>query len=476
MVKGMTRRAFLPLGAAILALLAIPFQKPVHAQPTPGAAAIPDGDSASAEEALVFGHEIGIEDPGGRALEPLYAALRRAERDGDHQARVMVYGASHVAADFFTNVLRERLQARFGDAGHGFIMPAPPWRRYRHLGGLTVEGSRHWEALRVRASTREVDALGVAGLAVETSSASAWGRIDTGDAPAGRFVLHYLKQPGGGGLDVQLDGQRVARIHTGSDALEAGVEALHTAEGHHVLEVRARGDGPVRLFGVSVERERPGVIVDNMGINGARAVSHLLWNEEIHAQYMRRMAPDLVVLAYGTNESGDDDQPIEEYEVALRRVVARVRGTVPDAACLLVGPSDRPMREDGALVDRPRTHAVVAVQRRVSRDLGCAFFDLVEFGGGPLSMVQWAATEPAYAQPDYVHFTLRGYLRLGEILHGAMMAGFEDTEAPPGELAAVPRAASPAGSTEGVPSDDVQGAAVRGAVPTRGAPEPSATQ
>ena len=375
----------------------------------------------------VFGEDLRIYDPSGQALRPLHDALRRAEAGTDH-ARIVFYGASHVAADLFPNVVRARLQERFGDAGHGFLMPARPWRYYRHLGGPSVESSRRWEALRVRASTRDVDSLGVAGMAVESESSSAWGRIDTGSATASRFVIFYLQQPGGGSFDVRIDGQRAARVSTAAEEVGAGVRELTTEDAHHVLEVRVRGNGPVRLFGVSVEREQPGVIVDNMGINGARASSHLLWQEDLHREYLRRLRPDLVVLAYGTNESGDDDRPIEEYEGQLRSVVARLRSTLPSAACMLVGPSDRPMRgEEQEMVDRPRTAQVVDVQRRVSRDFGCAFFDLVAFGGGPLSMVQWAQTEPPYAQRDLVHFTGRGYLRLGEVLHERLIEGYDST-------------------------------------------------
>ena len=167
------------------------------------------------------------------------------------------------------------------------------------------------------------------------------------------------------------------------------------------------------------------MIVDTMGLNGARAVSHLYWQEEMHRQYLRMLAPDLVILAYGTNESGDDGHPIEEYEAELRAVVARTRGTVPDAACMLIGPSDRPMREDGEYVDRPRTTEVNEVQRRVSRDMGCVYFDLVAFGGGPLSMLQWAHTDPPFAQRDYVHFTGRGYHRLGDVLHDTLLRAFQ---------------------------------------------------
>lgn len=382
-------------------------------------------DTPEVEE-LVFGEDISLYDPSGQGLRPLHEALQRAAA-GEGQARIMVYGASHVAADYFTNVVRERLQERFGDAGHGFVMPARPWRGYRHLGGLSVESPRRvWDGLRVRASTRDVEPLGHAGMAIEGDSANAWGRIDTGENAAGRWVIFYLQQPDGGSFDVSIDGRRVVRIATASEQVSGGFQSFTMSDEPHQLEVRLRGDGPVRIFGSSVEREAPGVIVDTMGLNGARAVSHLYWQEEIHRQYLRMLAPDLVVMAYGTNESGDDGHPIEEYEAELRAVVARTRGTVPDAACMLIGPSDRPLREDGEYVDRPRTAEVNEVQRRVSRDLGCVYFDLVAFGGGPLSMLQWAHTDPPFAQRDYVHFTGRGYLRLGDVLHDTLLRGFGD--------------------------------------------------
>ncbi|MCB9594436.1 MAG: hypothetical protein H6719_17015 [Sandaracinaceae bacterium] len=413
---------------AVLALLLL---APAAAAAQPQAALQSPPDAVVEEEAPAFGEPIGLYDPSGQAMRSFHDALRRAENG--EQARVVFYGASHVAADFFTNVVRERLQERFGDAGHGYLMPVRPWRHYRHLGGPTVESSRMWTAHRIVASSRDVEPLGFAGMAVEASHSSAWGRIDTGSATAGRFVVHYLRQPGGGSFDLRVDGRRVRHIVTAADETATGIEPIDgLTDEHHTLEVRARGDGPVRIFGVSVEREQAGVIVDTLGLNGARAVSQLLWQEDLDAPSLRNINPSLVVLAYGTNESGDDSHPIEDYETELWQVVGRMRGTVPNASCLLIGPSDRPRREDGELVDRPRTHQVIEVQRRVARAFGCGFFDLVEFGGGPLSMVRWAAADPPYAQRDLVHFTGRAYLRLGEVLHDAIMAGYEPESAPTG--------------------------------------------
>ena len=59
-----------------------------------------------------------------------HRALRRIASDGA-AARVVVWGASHVTSDQFTHVVRERLQHRFGDAGHGLVPTRALLRGYR---------------------------------------------------------------------------------------------------------------------------------------------------------------------------------------------------------------------------------------------------------------------------------------------------------------------------------------------------------
>jgi lysophospholipase L1-like esterase len=265
----------------------------------------------------------------------------------------------------------------------------------------------------VRGDTRDIERFGLHGVFVETARRNAWAEVSTtssGDVgrAASVFELFYYRQPRGGDLQVFLDGTPLERIRTRDAAAGPGYARYEVPDGPHSLRVRATGNGLVRLFGMALERERPGVIVDTLGINGARARYHLMWEDQLYREHLRRRNPDLVVLAYGTNESGDD-QPIALYEAQLRQVVSRVRETVPNASCLLVGPSDRPARlEDGSYEDRPRTAQLIQAQHRVAVEMGCGFFDLVAFMGGPLSMVAWNSAEPAYGSPDHVHFTRVG--------------------------------------------------------------------
>jgi lysophospholipase L1-like esterase len=416
-------------------------------------AALPVASSAGAPsaDALVtpLVCEIGIEDASGHALSAFHAALGRAER-GEGQARIVVYGASHTASDLYTGVVRTHLQQRFGDAGPGFVMPAKPWRYYRHS-NLDFEESRGFREFRIRARAPRDGIYGLAGVALDTRADKPARSIFTTHALSGlgarasRLELYYLQQPGGGHLRLAVDGKARARVPTYARTTAPGYLALDLEDAPHRIQLDTEGDGRVRIFGMSLERQGPGVVLDTLGIPGTRARDHLYWDDATYREHLARRAPDLVVMSYGTNEAGDDDVPPAAYEERLRRVLGRIQEVAPDASCLLIGPSDRPLLlEDGVNYGpRPLLDAVIDVQRRVAAELGCGFFDVRAFMGGEGSMVRWVSAIPPLGATDHVHFTALGYKHLGEVLHQSLLSGYDAGQAPalpPPELAHVQRA------------------------------------
>lgn len=386
----------------------------------------PSPGTGPAGPGTTLGRVLPLEDASGHALDRLHEALARAKaRKG--QARLVFYGASHTASDDYTGVIRRGLQRRYGDAGHGFVLPARPWPYYRH-DGVVMESSGNWRADRANHGDAVADGMyGLAGVTVASSDPNARGMLATmTDGPIGRrvgtFEVWVLEQPEGGSLRVRIDQGPWKVILTAAPERRSAVHLFRVRDGPHRLEVRPVGDGEVRLFGVALERARPGVILDTLGIPGARAADHLQWDDALYREHLARRRPDLVALAYGTNESGDDDQPIEEYQASLHQVLSRIREVVPEASCLLIGPSDRPLRAaDGTYGPRPRTAQVIEVQRRLAAEFGCAFFDLVAFMGGEMAMIDWVRATPPLARRDHVHFTALGYQRLGEALLQALL-------------------------------------------------------
>lgn len=396
----------------------------------PGSSGLGGGDAAAlAGGPRPSGNSLGLFEPlegDPRALAHFHAALRALERGEDRKVRVLVWGASHTEADIYPQYLRSYLQDRFGNGGHGFVMPAQPWKGYGHV-EVSVEGFAGWRTDHAQRDDDDDDRrFGLLGASIATRSAKAFGRVVQQAGVVGsHYELWYVAQPRGGSLAIIADGRTVHRLDTRARRVAPGYHAFSLPEAEHTIELRPIGDGDVRILGLVIERDDPGVVVDTLGIRGTRAANLLEWDEALWRDNVQHRAPDLVVLAFGTNEA-TDDRAIEVYESDLRAVLDRQRRAAPRASCLLVGPGDFPLPlPDGTLAPRPRVSQIIEVQSRVAAEHGCGFWDLRAFMGGELAMLQWVRAEPPMAQPDLIHLTRRGYVRMGMALVDALMTDFD---------------------------------------------------
>ena len=384
-------------------------------------------DALRAEDGELGSDEVGIEDPSGEALSAFHDALRRAEAD-EGVARIVVYGGSHTAGDMYTGRMREILQAQFGDAGHGFV-PLVPVVNHAWAWGVVIDDAEGFEAMQVAFKRREVFRYGLAGVAFLSDEPEAFAAVSSdhwgNSRYASRIDLLYDRVPGGGSFDVVLDGRVEETIETASDPAAEGFARYEVSDGPHRLEVRVTGDGPVTVYGVVMERDVPGVIVDNLGLVGSKARHQLLWDETQWAGYFARLDPDLVIFAYGNNEIGDPHLEVSDHEEHFRQALARIERVAPDASCLLVGPTDRPRRlDDGSLETRERVARITEMLGGVARDLGCGFFDTLAFQGGLGAGITWLESDPPYQRDDLMHLTRGGYRRWGEALTRALLTSY----------------------------------------------------
>jgi len=352
-------------------------------------------------------------------LAAIHNVLKKAEkREGI--TRLSFWGASHVEADLFTGRIRQILQTEYGDGGHGFLLPARPLTYYR---GRDVElcSTSAWRGDYVKGRGSDTGGLlGMGGATVTSGDPEQFGWLQTTrKGPYGRFVsrfdLHLLHQPGGGGLMVQLDNQEPIRLTTAGQALQAALYQFEVPDGHHRLLVRPVGDAPVTILGASMERSGPGVIVDAMGIRGRTASTWLHFEPKLQKALLSQRIPDLAVLAYGTNEANLRSLTHERYRAQLTMTLAKMRELMPKTPCLLIGPSDRAVKDrQGQWRTWIPTYEVAQIQREIAPEFGCGFWDLALATGGPDSMAQWVVADPRLGNRDRIHFTRAGYDALAE--------------------------------------------------------------
>ncbi len=402
----------------------------------PGSAGM-DADGSLEGSVRANGNALGlftpIETRDGETLGRFYAALRSLTAGERTSVNVAVYGASHTQADIYPAYIRNYLQSRFGAGGRGVVSLVKFSRWYR-TADFSVESSKHWKTEHAQKKEHAEEGwFGLMGVSGHSSNKRAWTRVKPRNSsdPAShgsRYELSFLKQPRGGRFKVYVDGRLHKTVKTKSKTPALGAFVIETELGPHEIEVRPYGDGQVRLFGMQIENGQPGVIVDTLGISGTRAANHLAWHEPIWQESFAKRDPQLYLLAYGTNETTDEDQPMSVYRRELKAVLDRLKATSPNASCVLVGPGDFPQQSaDGLWTTRPRLVEIVEAQRAVAYEAGCGFWDALAFMGGAGSMHTWATSVPQMAKSDHIHLTRRGYVRLGMAVTDALMADYEQT-------------------------------------------------
>jgi lysophospholipase L1-like esterase len=260
------------------------------------------------------------------------------------------------------------------------------------------------------------------------------------------YALHFLRQPGGGDLAVEVDGQIHRRASTdGPTGL--GVLQGRVPPGDHELRVVSQGGGSVALLGLRTLSGDRGVEYSSLGLNGATAPDFAEMHGAVTAAELGQLDPDLLVFAFGTNGAynlyrfarkyADNPKAIAQQEHrwarGYRRLLSLTLEATDGASCLVVTPPDL---EAGACRWRSSTPGrctrrpavfdrVVAHQTRIARQFGCAVWRQSEAMGGPGSIRRWHNRQPTLAQKDGKHLTIEGYRAVGDQLYDDLMGAYE---------------------------------------------------
>lgn len=370
-----------------------------------------------------------IEDPDG-SMGHFYSRLA-ALLGGEHTiARVTLYSDSINGSDRTSRALRELFAERFGHAGKGWVPISPGWQYQRPKNVQWRHGG--WRVFVVNRGEVEGGRYGLGGVLAENRRPRAWARFGTvGDGPIGAqvslFRLYYQAFPGGGRLSLAVDGGTPQELDTAADEVRDRVHDVRVPEGPHSLELRVT-DGDVRLYGVVMESDPPGVVVDGIPLIGAFTRVLLNFDAEHWAGQIAQREPDLLAFWLGGNDSVSESVAFrpEQYVENYTQVLRNARAGRPEASCLVVSVLDSAERVEGRVRSLQRIPRVVEAQREAALAAGCAFFDAYEATGGMGTMRRWARASPRLVSVDYRHLSSEGALVFANLLYKAMLQGYDD--------------------------------------------------
>jgi lysophospholipase L1-like esterase len=373
----------------------------------------------------------------GEALRPFFAALE-ARRSFPPKAgaaiaqpvHILQLGDSHTAGDMITHPLREAFQLGYGHGGRGVLPPGRPYPGYLTW-GVTASQTGAWSVSSIFGRGYSVAGrpVGLSGYTLTSRDPDAAIGVSSDDE-ANRFdrmTVCALREPGAGTVTLRIGG-REERWALDSPRREAECRSLDS-EGLVGAASLAKEDmRMVSITSFATFRRSGGVALSNLGVSGSQLVHQGRQHDSVAEAELRAYRPDLIVLAFGTNEGFSPRFDAAGYEANLRNQIARIRRLAGRSVpILIVGAPDAATR-NRALANNSGVGRICSngaytpgalggvreIQRRVARELRIAFWDWQRAMGGACSAASWTAR--GLMRADLVHFSRSGGAEIGRLL------------------------------------------------------------
>ena len=387
-----------------------------------------------AASALLASLNIQYEKGEKHPLHNFFAGLEGLKTQGT-SLRVLHYGDSQIEGDRITSYLRNTLQSKFGGSGPGMlpaieVVPSiaiqqsasDNWKRYALFGG---------EANNLPHSNFGALAC-IARFETSEANKEAWLKFTpskSGFAGVRKYtkaVLNLGNVARACGVEFAVNGEAVS-----NETVEAGTGYKKIVKYFSAtpadLTITFSSDTSPDVYGVSLE-SNDGIMVDNIAMRGGSGtVFRKMEKQHLDAAY-RNQNIGLIILQYGGNTVPyiTDSAHALQYGKFIASQIRYLKSIQPQASFLVIGPADMSTSIDGEMQTYPNLEYVRDALKQTALKNGCAFWDMYEVMGGKNAMLNWVASDPPLAAPDYIHFSPAGAKTVAELFTKHLLSEFND--------------------------------------------------
>ncbi|SFS12719.1 GDSL-type esterase/lipase family protein [Sphingomonas jatrophae] len=288
-------------------------------------------------------------------LRPVLARVAAARgARGSRPVHILQIGDSHTAGDAVTGGWRELLQARGGSGGRGVLAAGRPYDGYLTR-GVTASMSPGWSIAAGfgRGSASPRPAIGVSGFSLtSTRPGATLGLVAEPNMMFNRVTICALANPQAGALILRVGNEPEQRLDFDSPTARPECRTVETSAPQSQLQVTAEDD-PVTITSWATFRDDGGAVLSNVGIVGSQLVHFGRADDAVVAEELRAYRPDMIVLAFGTNEGFTPTFNAFSYEVTLRTQIGRLRRLAGNVPILLLGAPDALTRNTALQANAP---------------------------------------------------------------------------------------------------------------------------
>ena len=321
---------------------------------------------------------------------------------------VVQLGDSHTAADVMTDAMRTHLQQQLGQGGLGWSMPLYISGQRLSQYGYDNTG---WQATSSRTQLNGNYTLG--GFLATPQYAGATLTIKSRQtAPPQNMVVSIRQDENDQPLQLTDANQQHIQL---SAPLKNNTWQFIKFKAQLPITVQAQQDTQTAIGGWWA-LQPTGATVSALGINGAELSYWQRWQWQ---KEFSEIAPQLVILAYGTNEAYNNHD-IGTAKNTLIDTINQIRIASPHTAILVFSAPESLKNTRGECGTRPTSlSAFQQMQQQTAQQMHTLFWNWQDAMGGECTMKTWMNN--GLARQDGIHFTAAGYQKLGQNLAQALL-------------------------------------------------------
>jgi lysophospholipase L1-like esterase len=373
-------------------------------------------------------------DLANKSLNSFFSELKHVAHK-KQKLSVFHYGDSQIEGDRMTAFIRQRLQSQFGGAGPGLI---PAINVYSTISfghnysenfdrkiifGKEKLSSKKYGAM-LSAATFKLDSLAQQ----DGRPTEAWIELTPSTKGYSRCKaftnvnLFYNDCIDTCTIDIYVN-----------DELTQQDSLLTDGRAHKLLLKFDKTPGKLKLVfrsktsptinGISLEGD-VGLQMNNVAMRGSSGTQFSSVDYESISFMHRELNTKLVILQFGGNSIPffKDSSGVRSYARRLKRQIQFIKKCTPNAAIIVIGPSDMSQLQEGIYETFHFIPYCIEQMRKETLSAGGSYWDLYNAMGGKDSMYAWV--ENKLAGQDYVHFTTKGAKKASQMFYDAFIDAY----------------------------------------------------
>lgn len=437
-------------------------------------------DSVEVDTVPIFIPENGIQNP--KAIAQFLEKLSILEKNHFGKINIVHIGDSHIQADLMTNKVRKNLQAQFGNGGRGLVFPHNlartngswdirflsngNWNNHKIVS--TVDGSpmgisgiglwTNASDSSIEFNAKEADNFfnTIKIITPKNTNSFAFSlekRIITSEKKVPKRIVHKIKNGEAISIIAEKYNVSIAQIKKANGLKNNNIRAGKTlkiptnemqtkvAERSEFVSLKMLSDENTHYFksekalekmyivpnknekyfelnGLVLEKNNPGILYHNIGVNGAKLSDYNKYSRFF--EQLKALNPDLIIVGLGTNESFDNMNS-RDYMAQLDLFIQNAKAQNPNVEILVTTPPP-------SLFKRKFPNIFVADYAQkilnVALENNYAVWDMYSQLGGLYGVRR--NFNKGIIGKDRVHYSKAGYELQGNLLSDAIFKTFDN--------------------------------------------------